>query len=132
PSARLLRLSIVPPSVFSCVCDYRRAAHPAGGPRVTGVLNAGATEKNTEQDKLCVYRTWFQFQVPVSTIRDQTAASPLSPVRTRIASATGMRKILPSPMLPVRAASQISFTTRSESASLTTTSILTLGSISTV
>src|SRR6266542_1400411 len=80
---------------LSCVCDYMRAAHHAGGPHVTGMLSAAATiSRESESIDLLLL-------IPGSFY--QTAASPLSPVRTLIASATETRKILPSPMLPVRA-----------------------------
>src|SRR3990172_6354977 len=61
-----------------------------------------------------------------------TTVSPRSPVRTRMASSTGMTKILPSPMLPVRAALLMISTTWAASWSFTTTSIFSLGSMSTV
>ena len=50
---------------------------------------------------------------------------PRSPVRTRTASVTGMTKSLPSPMFPVRAASQMILITASTFWSETTTSTLT-------
>src|SRR3982751_4829312 len=62
---------------------------------------------------------------------DQTAASSSSPVRIRTTRSTLVTKILPSPILPVRAARTISSTQRSTSSSFTTTSTFTLGRKST-
>ena len=56
---------------------------------------------------------------------------PRSPVRMRTASSTGETKILPSPMLPVCAASQSAMVTFSARSSGTTTSSFTLGRKST-
>ena len=52
-----------------------------------------------------------------------TIHTSVSPVRILIARSTGMTKILPSPIFPVRADSMIVFTTVSVSFSLTTISI---------
>ena len=59
------------------------------------------------------------------------APSPSSPVRMRMALATGVMKILPSPMLPVRELAMMMSTARWVSSSRTTVCSLTLGSIST-
>ena len=62
---------------------------------------------------------------------NSTASGPVSPVRMRITCSTSRTKILPSPILPVRAALMIASTTCSAIASSTTTSIFTLGRKST-
>lgn len=58
---------------------------------------------------------------------DQTASAPVSPVRIRITCSTSRTKILPSPILPVRAALMMASTTESTTLSSTTTSIFYLG-----
>lgn len=62
----------------------------------------------------------------------QRALEPLSSVRMRTASSTGITKIFPSPTWPVFAALEMAATTPATSLSLTTTSILILGTKSTV
>src|SRR6476620_9827212 len=62
----------------------------------------------------------------------QMAFSPVSSVRIRIAFSMGRTKILPSPILPVFAESEIAFTALSTMPSTTTISNLTLGRKSTV
>src|SRR5690606_2798859 len=61
----------------------------------------------------------------------QIASSPVSPVRMRMTSSTGVTKILPSPMRPVRAASVMVATTCRTLSSGTMISSLTLGTEST-
>ena len=65
------------------------------------------------------------------TTSSQIAASLVSPVRMRITWSTSLTKILPSPILPVRAAFTIASIALSRRFSGTTTSTLTLGRKST-
>src|SRR5882724_13663483 len=63
---------------------------------------------------------------PFGHAATQSALSPRSPLRMRMASAMSETKTLPSPILPERAAVDSALTTSSQRALDTTTSILTL------
>ena len=60
----------------------------------------------------------MKFVLRLGVARAQSAMSPRSPVRTRIASSTGITNILPSPMLPVPAASMMALMAVSTASSL--------------
>ena len=112
--ATLITLFLVP-CAYLILEDLRGVAERGG--RVPSSAKRGARRPRQSRDR----------RAPGA----YSAMSPLSAVRMRTASSTGRTKILPSPILPVAAACVIAPITDWTDSSLTTTSILILGSRST-
>ena len=82
----------------------------AGDGRPEGLLSCEAAEERSAGTGLFLTPPRSPAVTPVFVtwrFGYWSATSPSSPVRMRITSATGIRKIFPSPISPVRAASAI-------------------------
>jgi hypothetical protein len=105
------------------------AATLEAGGRVVGVIPKALVEKewaNNDCSELHIVDTMHE-RKRLMAEHAQTAVSFSSPVRMRTTRSTAVMKILPSPILPVRAADTMASTQRSTSSLFTTTSTFTLG-----